>query len=500
MANQSIRFKGLVGSSYTLQNYNYESQRTINRYVEYSESGFGKDAEPAQLVPTPGLDLLVSGLNGPARGAWVAKLTADGSSHCYRVHGTTLYEIHGVSGSISGWSATAIGTVNGTGHVNMTDNGITLFIVDPVTGDVYGNDIATNVITKLTGTGNWQLATSCTYMDGYIVFTQLNSNQFFWTDLYSTNVSGLNFAAGETNPDTNIQVLSNNEDLWLACQSVIELWYDAGTGNTTFARRQGILIETGLASPNTMKKLNSSIFWLATDERGGPVVYRANGYQPVRVSTFAVEQAMSQASSDQIAGATADVYQINGHFFYQINIPGLSSTWVFDDTSYQQSGMKPQWHEKQSGYGLAATQHMAVEHCYYKGFHLIGDNTYGNIYFFNPFSNRENGQLVMRTRTTPHVSDGLRRIRYNSIQIDCTVGSITDENVTPLMLLQTSNDGGKTWSNVRTKSLGKTGETRTRVVFYQLGVSKNRVFRLMDCNDAYMAYSGANLNMDLGIN
>ena len=61
MAAQSTRFKNFVGPTYNLKNYKYDCQRLVNRYVEYDETQSGKDAEPAQLAPSPGLTALLTG-------------------------------------------------------------------------------------------------------------------------------------------------------------------------------------------------------------------------------------------------------------------------------------------------------------------------------------------------------------------------------------------------------------------------------------------------------
>jgi hypothetical protein len=494
--NQNIRFKGLVGSSYLLKNGNYDGERTINRFIEYNEAGLGKDAEPAQLAPTPGLTPLVTGLLPGYRGGWVSS-----TGRLFVVTGNTLYVVTGVDGSSTGWSVAVVGTVDGSGPVYLTDNGVTLFLVTS-TGNVYGVDLTTLAFDNLTALnpgGGWLPASSCCYMDGYVLFSQLNANSIFWTDLFSTSVQGLNFASAETNPDHVVAVFTNNEDVWVFGQVVTELWYDLGGGNTVFTRRPGIVVETGAAAPATIQKLQNTLLWLSTDPRGGATVNMANGYSPVRVSTFPIEQLLNACSEAQLKLATADTYQLNGHAFYQLNAPGLTSTLVFDLTGYQQTG-KPQWHERQSGLGVLAGRSIAQGHTYYKGKHVVGGYNDGNLYFYDDASNEENGQLVARIRITPHVSSALKRVKYISLQLDFTPGGPPDQTVEPQVLLQYSDDGGRTWSSERWASLGSKGQYGNRVIFYQLGVSRNRVFKITDINNGYSGLSGGELVLDLGAN
>lgn len=46
------------------------------------------------------------------------------------------------------------------------------------------------------------------------------------------------------------------------------------------------------------------------------------------------------------------------------------------------------------------------------------------------------------------------------------------------IMLQWSDDGGKTWSNEYWKPVGKIGQYKARVNFNRLGMSRDRVFRL----------------------
>ena len=513
------RFKGFVGPSYNLNNVNYDCQRLINRYVEYNEMGFGKDAEPAQLVPTPGLTLLVSGLAGPSRGGYVAS-----NGILYWTFGDVLYQIM-PSLDITEWGVVVLGTMDCTGDVQYVDNGKTLFIVSN-SGMVWLSDLAnpknfSNVSSDPTwnaahwATSNWTNptilpapASSCTYMDGYVLFTLMGSNTFFWTDLYSSSItmstlttpsaSG-GYAAAEANPDLIVGIINNNEDLWIFGGTTTELWYDLGSGNDIFARRPGILVETGAATPNTIEKLNNTIFWMAIDERGGPIVYMAQGYVPIRISNFALEQKLALLTSDQVNAATADSYQMNGHYFYSLNVPGLDSTWVFDFTTYLQT-QKAQWFEKQRWYGQNAARSRAEGQAYYKGMHITGDYTTGNLYFFDQNSSKENGDVIARTRITPHISNSLKRVKHISLQIDYQPGTIGPDEPMPQVILSYSDDGGVTWSNERYCNLGSQGQYKNRVIFYRLGVSRNRVYKVVDVNNCYSGITGAALTLDLGSN
>src|SRR5690348_5799650 len=119
-----MRFPGFIGPSYQLQSVNADCQRAVNLYLEVNALGTGKEHEPACLVGTPGLRLLVTLPNSPVRGLWRAS-----NNQLFAVGGNKLYEVY------SGWVAVERGTLStSTGPVSLADNGTSLVMVDGIYG------------------------------------------------------------------------------------------------------------------------------------------------------------------------------------------------------------------------------------------------------------------------------------------------------------------------------------------------------------------------------
>ena len=481
----SVRLKGFVGTSYTLRNARYDCQRTVNMYPEVDETQLGKNAEIAQLARTPGLTQLTT---SPSLVGKCLYKSSTGS--LFYIANSTLYKINGVDGSTIGWSMTALGTVYAGIVVQMVDNGIDLFI----TSDGYGYTLklATNVLSALVGS-----TPSCTqYFDGYVLFADINTNMFKWTDLYSTTINGLNFASAEAFPDKITGLINNNEDLWVFGERTTELWYDAGQGNTVFARRPGILIETGCIATNSIQKTSlNRLIWLASDDRSGPYLVMATGYTIARISTYAIEQVWQNLSQSQLAAATSFSYMQDGHMFYVLNIPGLASTWVYDVTTSDML-QSHSWHERNT-YDLDnnESRHQAESHAYYMGKHIVSDYATGSIYFYDQNGYSDNGTSIRRIRTSPHIANSGLRLIYNNLTFDYKTGVGDNTTVDPQLILEYSNDGGNTWSNQLYKSVGKLGQYNARVVFHQLGQSRDRVFRLTMSDNIDWAISGASLDI-----
>jgi hypothetical protein len=239
--------------------------------------------------------------------------------------------------------------------------------------------------------------------------------------------------------------------------------------------------------------------WVALDDRGGPIIVQADGYNPIRVSTFAIEQFMGTASSADIESSVAFTYRQDGHLFYVLSIPNLQTTWVYDVTTSDMLQV-PTWHERAytatDGSGLS--RHRGVSNGYVAGKHTTIDYSTGALYFFDQDGYTDNGAVITRQRITPHISNNTKRLFYNWLAIDFKTGSGDFVTTEPQIMLEYSNDGGNTYPVMLTKSVGAIGSYNTRVIFNQLGTSRDRVFRLTLTDPIDWALSGAAIDIEPG--
>ena len=119
-------------------------------------------------------------------------------------------------------------------------------------------------------------------------------------------------------------------------------------------------------------------------------------------------------------------------------------------------------------------------HVFFNGKNYLGDYENGNIYSYDQDTYTDNGDVIIRERTSPHIWDALERVYYASFQLDIEtgVGLATGQGSDPMVMLDWSNDGAKTWSNEYLLSAGKVGQYKTRVKKNRLGQARDRVFRV----------------------
>ena len=468
----------ILGSTYVTRSVNAADARMVNLFPEVIPEG-GK--EPAYLQRCPGLQNLATIGNGPIRGLWA--FSSD-NTVAFVVSGNSLYKIN------TSYSATLLGTIAGTGPVSMADNGTQLFIAANGPGYIYNN--TTNVFAPITDP-DYPGAVTVGYLDGYFVFNEPNSQKIWVTSLFDgTSVDPLDFASAEGSPDGVVGLIVDHRQVWVYGTNSVEVWYDTGASDFPLQRIDGAYNEIGCISAYTIAKMDNSLFWLGADARGQGIVYRANGYTGQRVSTHAVEWHIQQYGT--LTDALAYTYQQDGHSFYVLIFPSANTTWVFDVATGA-------WHERAGWSNGSFTRHRSNCQMAFNNQVIVGDYENGNIYAYNLDTYADNGQIQkwLRTwRALPTGQNNLKRTAHHSLQIDLEsgVGLNIGQGSDPEVMLRWSDDGGHTWSNYHTASIGKIGQFYRRVFFRRLGMTlklRDRVYELSMTDPVKTAIMGAEL-------
>jgi hypothetical protein len=468
----------ILGSAYVARSVNAADNQCINLFPEIVPEG-GK--EPAFLQRAPGLVRLATLGAGPIRGLWQF------GSYGYAVSGNTLYRID------SNWSATAKGTVAGTGPVSMSDNGTQLFVAANPNGYIYNVD--TDVFAQITDV-DFPGAVTVGFIDGYFVFNEPNSQRIWVTQLLDgTSIDPLDFASAEGSPDGVVSVFVDHREVWVFGTTSTEVWYNAGLTDFPLTRIQGAFTEIGCAASYSVAKMNNQTYWLGRDARGHGIVYRAEGYIGKRISTHAIEWQIQQYGD--LSSAVGYAYQQDGHSFYVLNFPSANATWVFDAAT-------DAWHERAGLNDGAFVRHRANSQMFFADKVVVGDYQNGKIYRFDPDVFTDDGQpqkWLRSWRALPTGANTLSRTVQHSIQLDCEtgVGLNLGQGQDPQVMLRWSDDAGHTWSNEHWKSMGQIGRYGNRTIWRRLGTTlkiRDRVYEVSGTDPVRIYIMGAQLILD----
>jgi hypothetical protein len=346
----------ILGAAYTTRSVNAADARMINLFPEIIPEG---GIEPAFLQRTPGLSALTTlGLGvDEVRGLWTF------GQYMYAVCGNKLYKLD------SSYTATELGTIAGSGPVSMADNGIQMFIAANGPGYIY--NASTDVFAPITDP-DFEGAVSVSYLDGYFVFNQPDSQSIWVTQLFDgSSVDPLDFASAEGDPDNVVGLIADHRELWVFGTNTVEVWYNSGATDFPLQRIQGAFNEIGCASAYSIAKMDNGLFWLARDDRGDGMVYRANGYTGQRISTHAVEWQIQQYGD--ISDAIGYTYQQDGHSFYVLVFPSANTTWVYDVATQA-------WHERAGWNNGQFTRHRGNCQVFFNNQVILGDFENAKLY------------------------------------------------------------------------------------------------------------------------
>lgn len=531
-----MRLAGFAGPAYRSQSKIAAADQCINLYPETIETTGQK-----VLYGTPGLQLHCTLPKSPVRALWA------GDNRLFAVALDTLYEVfadgtYAVVGAISNDVGPATIVSNGnqlaiqSGTFLWVSNGgaPTMPAFPPFSGTVSTNSTSvtwvdgdqfdpsfvgaidingvpytvasvtnpTNLVLTATagfqtavpylvGTPTAVLASALCYLDGYFIILEPNSNKVRVSDpLNGLSWHELDFAIRLGGQDRLVTIFADHEELWLLGQKTTEVWYNSGNAGFPFEPIEGAFIDEGIIAKDSVAKVAGAILWLGGDDRGVGWVMAATGYQPKRVSTFAVEYAISTYST--ITDAVAYTYTEKGHSFYVLTFPTANATWVYDVTENA-------WHQRCEG----STNNQSIGRYHattFGGVHFVGSGTTGRIYKQSISYYADDGATIRRLRTAPHVVDGLKWLFYRRLELQMQMGLVpgSGPGSAPVVSLEVSSDGGNTFGAPLTVAAGAAGQFTRRAIWRRLGRARDRVFRFTMTEPIECAWIDAFLGVDAG--
>jgi hypothetical protein len=391
----------------------------------------------------------------------------------YAVIGSTLYTLS----STGGLTQIASGLL-GSGFVRITDNTQCLVILIPGFPTAYCYTTANGLSTVMLPFA----ATDCWFIDSYIVFLQANGRGFFNDDGQTVSGTGpITFANGNQFPrefgtDSFVGMGISSRSVYMLGQRTSEVYVDAGSASsvgTPFVDAPNGFMQIGMLPGAQYSGVvqNNSFYWLAQDR----TFRNLSGGSPVRVSNHGIESILSNINA---TGCYGFAYSLSGHSFVAWTFPNGSRTLVLDVTTGEWSEM--------ASFGLGYWRPLCCHNAF--GLYLVGDSQSGQIGFLDVTSRTEWG--TVRTSTWIHQAIYQENNRLSHRRLELVLGGgfapltgSTDATI-PQITLSISDNGGMTWRAMPMRTIGSTGQYQNRVVWFGLGISRQRVYQFELSADA----------------
>ena len=463
-------FLPFASETYERGKYNLPPQTCLNMFPEKSPI----PGRQVMLLPVPGFDVFASVGSGPIRGF----IQSDGvlSNTLYVVSGSELYSV------TQAGVATLIGSIPGTGLVDMDASGTQIAIASGTTGYV----IDASGVNEITDP-DFPDVSAVRYNSGLFIWTTANSGQIIWSEvLDATDYDALDFATAENAPDNVLGIHVDHGRISFLGSETIEPWVDTGDRDAPIQPVPSAVINRGIVSRNSVASLDNTFFFVGNDR----MVYRM-GDSPERISSIVIGEALEDLSYSQLSLVNGWSYTMDDHTFYCLDVPG-KSTYVYD--LYSQK-----WHERKS-----FEKHLWEAHCVNMsrtsdrvfGKVIVGSRDNGNLYILDKTKATYNQDHIERSATAGDIINEGRQIA-RSVTLDITPGVGTllpsDLGYDPKIMLQWSDDLGVTWSHERVQKFGKMGKYKTDVTFRRLGRMRapGRVYRFRVTDPVIFALHGA---------
>lgn len=451
--------------AYQTETTRFSNQLALNCFAELDEGGARSNVMVRQ---GEGLKSWGSAGSGPIRGGFYSQ-TLDS---VFVLSGADLYSV------TQGGSATLIGTTDaGSNPCLFIDGDDEIAMLADTTIWTYDGTTLSPVSDP-----DFLGASSIDTLDEFLIYAKRNDRQINLSDqndFRSYNALRFGTAARDTGDIIRVKVLGSQ--IFFFKERLTEIFFNAGLDTFPFQRRNDNVPQRGTTAKYSVVELDSTLYWFGDDH----VAYRFNGAQPERISQAGVEEQFRKiAAESDIDNAIGLSWTGGGHKFYGLTFPTAGRTFVFDAKTRL-------WHERSSA-NIDRWRPNTVFQAFGRWF--AGDCESGNIYELDFDTYQDAGENVTREVIGAPVQSRPEELTIDRLEIDMDVGVGPEDQTDPTVVLNVSKDGGRTWGQARTKSLGKQGEYQTRVVFHRLGQGREFQFRLRVTGNVKFAIVGAHVH------
>jgi hypothetical protein len=441
---------------YVAQSLPLSAQQCINAYPVAAEAG---GLQPEALYGTPGIAPFASQSSGAPAQACRGLIVLNGE--LLAVLGSQLRFIRPID------SPDNLGTISGEGPVyTIINNAGQLLILDPG-GDGYiyaGGGIGTvQEITDPDFRANGNPLAAC-FIDGYFCFTT-DQNRIIVSSINDgLSYNALDFGSAEYVPDKLVAPFTFRGQLLIAGEQSIEGFTNTGGLQFPF-QRSGLFFDQGVKAPFSIVNTPSAVFFVGSGRNEGVGVWALSGNGTERVSTQAIDYMLGEYSDQQQRQITGWQYAQAGHYFVGFSLP--DTTIVFDVTTGK-------WHERRSRVTSAGNmptdQRWRATHVVQAYSRLIvGDERDGRLGYLDFDTYTDYGQPIIRSFATMPFQNNMKPFSVPSLELTVESGVGNTSANDPVVRLEISRDGGKTWLPERPRPIGRIGEYNRRAVWRRNG-------------------------------
>ena len=454
----------LVGPTSQNRAKQFSSAFTKNFYIEITE---GQDSI---LHPFPGTKVFSEKVtNGLDRGSHVLQ------GQLYTVTGSKLELIK------SDGVRTDLGFIAGTSRCVFADDGQDMFIVTQ--GRVYKFDTSLNEQADV----DFESPDTATYLNSRFIYDG-SGNRFGVSEvLDGGNIDTLNYGSADSAPDDIVRVYAFDQKLYLMCERTIEPHYNTDTGNPPYQRIDTGIMQKGLGAIYSVSNTDLFMYFIGDDRQ----VYQLKGSSVQHISTPSIDHEIQNFSRTN--DAVGFCFTMQGQDWYFLTFGSADVTFLYSETTNL-------W--VKLSFGVSNSRHIASSYQFVYGKHLVTDNNDGTVYEWDLDTYTDDSQVIQRQRILP-VFSGERlkapgkRLQMSRVELLMERGVGNTDQSDPVVMVEVSMDGGRSWETLKYLDVGQAGEFLTKIEYYHIESFYEATIRITTSDPNFFSIRAAALDVKL---
>jgi hypothetical protein len=404
------------------------------------------------------------------------------------------------------FSPATVGTIGTTsGPVKMTTAGNFLTLVD---GDgKYVYDLTTGSFNPITSDNLPANSSYVCQFKGLTFFNEVGTQKLSQSARYNpAQAAPLNYvevnylSCADSYPLLAMEPV--NSRVFCLTSGFIQGYQEAGKAGFDLRTDNNLIFEYGTINSTCVTKMKSGttgqtvpaalMFWTYDQDIGLLKAMMTTGGAPRVISTPSIEYRVGQLQypEDAVSFGVAE----NGQVFWQ-------TSWTRDGLTIAYNASTKQWHDV----AFRGGRHFAESFCFFKGKRLVTSYRDNHLYELTENLYTNDGEAIEIIRITENFRiPGYKKMTAQRLDFFFQtgvglVGRVNPNNpgfvqgADPLIYVYCSFDGGQTWGQPRTASLGMLGEREYQATIDGIGDARDFCFKIKTLTRVPVFLMGAQL-------
>jgi len=321
------------------------------------------------------------------------------------------------------------------------------------------------------------------WVDGYFMTT--DGTSLVVTELTDpTQVNPLKYGSSELDPDNVLGLIKIRNEVYALNRHTIELFDNVGGEFFPFARIDGAQIMKGVIGTNACCVFNDILAFLGSGRNEAPGVYFGSNAKAQKISTQEIDQILLTYTEQQLSEVKMEAKNDKSHQHLYIHLP--DRTIVFDAVATALLE-EPVWFTLTSTLTDDFAEYRARSMVWVYDKWIVGDTQTNSLGYLTETVSSHWGDKIKWEFGTLIIYNESKGAIFHEMELVALTGRGV-QGSDPQISTCYSVDG-RSWSQEKFISAGKTGHINKRLIWFQQGTMRNwRIQKFKGTSDAKLSF------------